>query len=67
MVKQKVHSPPRWPRHSKNRPIRQFKMQRGLQKVVDLVRKTITLHLHHTFWYSSLPFFFLGRQPREIS
>ena len=26
-----------------------------LNKGVDLVSKTTTLHMHHTFWYISLP------------
>ena len=38
----------------------------NIKKVVDLVSKTITLHLHHTFWYISLPFLLRGL-PREIS
>ena len=48
----KATPPP--PVTKKNRPIREFKMQREHKKGVGLVRKTITLHLHHTFWYISL-------------
>ena len=51
LVKQ---SPPSH-RHSKNRPIKEFEMQQEHKKGVDLVSKTITLHLHRTFWYISLP------------
>ena len=34
-------------------------MQREHKEGVDLVTKSITLHLRHTLWYISLQFFFV--------
>ena len=35
-----------------------IRCKENVKKAIDLVSKTITLHLHHTFWYISLIYCF---------
>ena len=58
MVKQNYCPPPPPVTPEKTDILGSLRCNKNMKKAVDLVSKSITLHLPHTFWYISLPLFF---------